>query len=84
MKAGVKYFESSVAGLGGCPFTKIAGGNVCTEDLVHMLHRMNMRHDIKLANLIAMAKDVSQFFGREMEGTVHKVGPIVEHTVTAH
>jgi hydroxymethylglutaryl-CoA lyase len=84
MKAGVKYFESSVAGLGGCPFTKIAGGNVCTEDLVHMLHRMNLRHDIKLANLIAMAKDVSQFFGREMEGTVYKVGPISEHAVTAH
>ena len=32
LNVGVKYFESSVAGLGGCPFTKIAGGNVCTED----------------------------------------------------
>ena len=37
MRVGVTSFESSVAGLGGCPFTKIAGGNVCTEDLVHML-----------------------------------------------
>lgn len=79
MKAGVKYFESSVAGLGGCPFTKIAGGNVCTEDLVHMLQRMDLRHDIKLDKLIEAAEDVSKFFGREMPGTVYKIGAIAEH-----
>ena len=78
LKAGVKYFESSVAGLGGCPFTKIAGGNVCTEDLVHMLQRMDYRHDIKLDNLIEIAKDMSKFFDREMPGTIYKTGAIVE------
>ena len=76
MKAGVKYFESSVAGLGGCPFTKIAGGNVCTEDFVHMLQRMNLRHDVKLETLIETAKDVGRFFDREMPGTVYKTGAI--------
>jgi hydroxymethylglutaryl-CoA lyase len=78
MKVGVKYIESSVAGLGGCPFTKIAGGNVCTEDLVHMLQRMDLRHDIKLENLIEIAKDVSRFFDRDMPGTIYKTGGIVE------
>ena len=78
MKAGVKYFESSVAGLGGCPFTKIAGGNVCTEDLIHMVHRMDYRRDIRLERLIEMAKDVSKFFEREMPGTIYKTGAIVE------
>jgi hydroxymethylglutaryl-CoA lyase len=82
MKAGVKYFESSVAGLGGCPFTKIAGGNVCTEDLVHMLHRMNLRHDIRLENLIEIAKDVRRFFDREMPGTIYKTGGIAEKAAT--
>ena len=77
MKAGVKYFESSVAGLGGCPFTKIAGGNVCTEDFVHMLHRMELRHDVKLETLIETAKDVSRFFEREMPGTIYRTGAIV-------
>ena len=77
MKAGVKYFESSVAGLGGCPFTKIAGGNVCTEDIVHMLHRMELRHDVKLETLIETAKDVSRFFEREMPGTIYRTGAIV-------
>ncbi len=76
MQAGVKYFESSFAGLGGCPFTKVAAGNVCTEDFVHLLHRIGGRTDINLEKLIALAKDVSTFFGREMPGLVHKTGPI--------
>jgi hydroxymethylglutaryl-CoA lyase len=83
MKAGVRYVESSIAGLGGCPFTKIAGGNVCTEDLVHMLQRMEYRHDIKLENLIEAAKDVSRFFDREMPGTICKTGRIVEKETVA-
>ncbi|MDI6809076.1 MAG: hydroxymethylglutaryl-CoA lyase [Candidatus Eisenbacteria bacterium] len=76
MKAGVQNHESSIAGLGGCPFTKIAGGNVCTEDLVHMLHRMNIRKDINLEKLIRLAQDVADFFAREMPGIVYKTGPI--------
>jgi hydroxymethylglutaryl-CoA lyase len=76
MKAGVNSIDSSVAGLGGCPFTKIAGGNVCTEDLVHMLHHMGLRRDIALDCLIAVANDVSKFFGREMPGVIYKAGPI--------
>jgi len=41
--------ESSVAGLGGCPFTAVAGGNTCTEDLVHYLQRNGLRKDVKLS-----------------------------------
>lgn len=83
MKAGVKYIESSIAGLGGCPFTKVAGGNVCTEDLVHMLQRMDFRHDVKLDALIETAKDVSRFFDREMPGTIYKTGTILEREAIA-
>jgi hydroxymethylglutaryl-CoA lyase len=78
MLAGVTYYESSVAGLGGCPFTKIAGGNVSTEDLVHMLHRMDLRTDIRLDGLIGVARDVGSYFNREMPGTVYRTGPIPE------
>lgn len=76
MKVGVLFFESSFAGLGGCPFTAIAGGNVCTEDLVHMVQRMNLREDIKLDTLIGVANDASAYFKRDMPGTVYKTGPI--------
>lgn len=76
LEAGVVSFESAAGGLGGCPFTKIAGGNVSTEDLVHMLQRMGLRPDLRLDRLIAVAEDVAAFFGREMPGTVYRTGPI--------
>ena len=77
-RAGVTWFESSVAGLGGCPFTKIAGGNTCTEDLVHLLQRSGLRDDVQLDRLIAVAGDVSRFFGRELPGTVYRTGTVAE------
>jgi hydroxymethylglutaryl-CoA lyase len=83
LKVGVKSFESSMAGLGGCPFTRVAGGNVSTEDLVHMLRRMNIRTDVRLDTLISVAEDVSTFFGREMPGMVYKSGPVSERPIPA-
>jgi len=77
MRAGVTHVETSVAGLGGCPFTKIAGGNVCTEDFVHMLQRSGRRGDVRLDALLAIARDVAAFFGREMPGKVYRTGPVV-------
>jgi hydroxymethylglutaryl-CoA lyase len=85
MKAGVTFYESSFAGLGGCPFTKVAAGNVCTEDFVHFLHRIGTRSDINVDALITLAKDVSEFFGRELPGLVYKTGPIqstIQHLST--
>jgi len=76
MRSGVTHVETSVAGLGGCPFTKIAGGNVCTEDFVHMLQRMGLRSDVALDGIISVAKEVAGFFGREMPGKVYRAGPI--------
>ena len=68
LRVGVKYFESAFGGLGGCPFTRIAGGNVCTEDFVHMLQRMGHRHDVKLDALVDLARGVGAFLGRDMTG----------------
>ncbi len=76
MEAGATTFETSFGGLGGCPFTKVAAGNVATEDLVHGLHRVGGRPDIDVAALIAIAKDVAAFFGRELTGRVHRTGAL--------
>jgi hydroxymethylglutaryl-CoA lyase len=76
MDAGVRYFETSFAGLGGCPFTKVAAGNVCTEDFVHFLHRIGRREDINIEKLILLAKDVATFFNREMPGLIYKTGSL--------
>jgi len=79
LRTGVTYFESSFAGLGGCPFTKVAAGNVCTEDFVHFLQRGGQRPDISLEKLIETARDVARFFGREMPGLVYKTGPMLSN-----
>jgi hydroxymethylglutaryl-CoA lyase len=76
LRAGVMSFESSVAGLGGCPFTKVAGGNACTEDLVHMLQRMGSRTDIRLDGIIAVAQEIAEYFHRDMSGMIYKTGSI--------
>lgn len=78
LKSGVTYFESSFGGLGGCPFTKLAAGNVSTEDLVHSLQRMGFRKDIQLDKLLAVARQVSAFFDRELPGSILKSGSIVD------
>ncbi len=75
-KVGVTTFEAAFGGLGGCPFTKVAAGNVATEDLVHLLQRMGMRRDIRLEALIDLARDAARFFGRALPGTIHRMGPV--------
>jgi len=77
-RAGVRSFEGSVAGLGGCPFTAVAGGNTCTEDLVHALQRVGERRDVDLAALVEVARDVARFFDRDLPGAVYRTGPIPE------
>lgn len=76
LRAGVATVETSFAGLGGCPFTKVAAGNVATEDFVHALQRQGDRLDIHLHELIEIARDVAAHFGRELPGFVYKTGPI--------
>ena len=76
LEEGVSTFETSFAGLGGCPFTKVAAGNVATEDLVHGLQRAGRRHDIQLGALVELARKVAAHFGREMTGRVHRTGPL--------
>ncbi|MEO8584792.1 MAG: hydroxymethylglutaryl-CoA lyase [Acidobacteriota bacterium] len=75
MRSGAVSFESSFAGLGGCPFTRVAAGNVATEDLVHGWQRSGFRTDLDLGALIEVARSVSAFFGREMPGRVYRIGP---------
>ncbi len=73
-KLGVKYFESAFAGLGGCPFTAKASGNVCTEDLVNMYQRMGVRDDINIQGILDVAKEAETFFNRGLPSKVLKVG----------
>lgn len=73
LDAGVTSFETSFAGLGGCPFAKVAAGNVATEDLVYALQRRGLRRETDIDAVVAVARDVAAHFDREMPGRLHKV-----------
>ena len=80
----VASFDSSIAGLGGCPFAPGASGNICTEDLVYLLEECGFDTGIDLAKLIAVAREVQTVIGRELPGQVMKAGPRLElHSMTA-
>jgi hydroxymethylglutaryl-CoA lyase len=74
LQMGLTSFESSVGGLGGCPFAPGATGNVCTEDLVYMLHELNIETYIDLSALLATARRLEQVIGRTLPGQVMKAG----------
>ena len=65
LELGVWNFQSSVAGLGGCPYAKGATGNVATEDLVYLLHGMGIETGIDLDKLVDAGAYISDFLGRK-------------------
>jgi hydroxymethylglutaryl-CoA lyase len=75
LQLGVREFESSIAGLGGCPFAPGATGNICTEDLVYLLEECGYETGIDLEKLIGVAKQVEQMMGRQLPGQMMKAGP---------
>ncbi len=72
LQMGVWNFQSSVAGLGGCPYAKGATGNVATEDVVYMLHGMGIATGIDLDKLVDAGAFISDFLGRKPNSNVAK------------
>ena len=69
-KAGVRIFDASLGGLGGCPFAPRATGNIATEDLIYMMERSGVGTGIDLAAAIAANKWFAQQLGRELPSAV--------------
>ena len=65
LQCGVAVVDSSVAGLGGCPYAKGATGNVATEDVVYMLDGMGIETGVDMDRLLAAGRYISDFLGRE-------------------
>jgi hydroxymethylglutaryl-CoA lyase len=72
---GVREYEACFAGLGGCPFAPGATGNICTEDLVYLLHECGYTTGIDLDKLADVAREVQVVIGRELPGQYMKAGP---------
>src|SRR4051812_42036123 len=78
IEAGVRSFDGSVSGLGGCPFAPGATGNICTEDMVNMLEDMGYDTRVDLARLLAVARRIPAIVGHETPGQVMKAGQTLE------
>ena len=78
LEFGVVDFESSVGGLGGCPFAPRAVGNISTEDFVHMAHAMGIETGVDLDALIDAARFAQDALGRTLPGMVMKAGKATE------
>lgn len=70
LQLGVSTVDSSVAGLGGCPYAKGASGNVATEDLIYMLNGLGIEHGVDLNKLIAAGQYICTSIGRSNESKV--------------
>jgi hydroxymethylglutaryl-CoA lyase len=72
LQMGIDVVDSSVAGLGGCPYAKGASGNVATEDLVYMLNGLGIEHGVDLDKLMEAGQFITEQLGRENGSKVAK------------
>ncbi|KZF19876.1 pyruvate carboxyltransferase [Xylona heveae TC161] len=72
LEHGIRVFDSSVAGLGGCPFSKGATGNVATEDLLHCLHSLGAKTGVDVEKVAEIGAWISDELGRPNESRAGK------------
>ena len=75
LNLGITEYESCFGGMGGCPFAPNATGNICSEDLIYLLHEMGIDTGINLDQLINIAKRVETLVGHRLPGQVMRAGP---------
>ena len=74
LQAGVRRFDSSLGGLGGCPYAPGASGNVTTEDLVHMLELMGYDTGVSLDAILAISRSLAPLIGHEVNSQTLAAG----------
>lgn len=74
LELGVEIFDSSVGGLGGCPYAKGASGNLATEDLVYMLEGMGVKTGVRLELLFALREALERLVQKKLPGRAIQAG----------
>jgi hydroxymethylglutaryl-CoA lyase len=75
VEAGVRQFDMSLGGIGGCPYAPGASGNVATEDVVHMLDCMGYDTGMQLDGLLQAAAELQRLVGHELPAQVSRAAP---------
>jgi hydroxymethylglutaryl-CoA lyase len=74
IQSGVTVIDSSVGGIGGCPFAPAATGNIATDDLVYMLNRAGFSHGVSLPELIGTSAELSEALGKQVPAMLPRAG----------
>lgn len=76
VNSGIDRFDSSLGGLGGCPYAPGATGNICTEELVHMLDLMGFDTNMNIDTLLDCSHDLQSLFGRTLPSQLLMAGKV--------
>jgi len=76
VNSGIDRFDASLGGLGGCPYAPGATGNICTEELVHMLDLMGFNTNMQIDALLACSKDLQSLIGRTLPSQLLMAGKV--------
>jgi hydroxymethylglutaryl-CoA lyase len=73
LEMGVSHFDTSLGGLGGCPFVKGAAGNIATEDTAYLLESLAIQTGIEIPKVACWSQRLSRFFGRDLQGKLYQL-----------
>lgn len=73
LELGIDMFDTSLGGLGGCPFVRGAAGNIATEDTLHLLHSLGITTGIDAGQVAAASRRLSTWLGHELTGKMYKL-----------
>ena len=70
LQAGIRRFDSAVAGLGGCPYARGASGNVATEDVLYLMHGLGLQTGVDIFKVVAAGDMICKILGRKNQSKV--------------
>ncbi|MBI5063335.1 MAG: hydroxymethylglutaryl-CoA lyase [Desulfatitalea sp.] len=73
LEMGISHFDTSLGGLGGCPFIEGAAGNIATEDALYLFHRLGIETGIDIGRIAGWSRRLSDFFGRPLPGKIYRL-----------
>ena len=76
LENGITHFDTSLGGLGGCPFIPGATGNIATEDTVYMLESMGVKTGINLEKLSTVTSNIASILGRDLPGKLYRLNEL--------
>lgn len=70
---GVRWFDTSLAGMGGCPFIRGAAGNIATEDTAYLMHALGIETGVQIDRVAACSRRITGFLGKDFPGKLYKL-----------